>query len=255
LPCTLVPAYYNTIRFLLGSRSRTAHISYRKRGPESRRGQHSRQCGLPRPVSTTRPHQSSVTTCRGRMACSPRQSPAVGAMFGTPESCRKVSGVIVKSLHKDEQAAFADFCLPNPVVQNLALHVFPSNFDHNQKQRDEPSVEDVWSAVSIPRTADSALPRQGNVLNSPRRAGALGQTLHHATPWQQTSTFTLSTPYAIATNDSRFHEAKEDKAALAAVAFSAGMGTAAPAAGMTTSKGNTLHALPSMRNSMLNDSC
>lgn len=189
------------------------------------------------------------------MACSPRQSPAVGAMFGTPESCRKVSGVIVKSLHKDEQAAFADFCLPNPVVQNLALHVFPSNFDHNQKQRDEPSVEDVWSAVSIPRTADSALPRQGNVLNSPRRAGALGQTLHHATPWQQTSTFTLSTPYAIATNDSRFHEAKEDKAALAAVAFSAGMGTAAPAAGMTTSKGNTLHALPSMRNSMLNDSC
>lgn len=205
------------------------------------------------------------------MACSPRASPAVGAMFGTPESCRKVSGLVVKSLHRDEQAAFANMQLPQPFLpgytcssrttSTTSSSARPSsevtNCEYNRKQRDEPTVEAVWAAVynpppQSPRLVSQPPPRQGNILKSPRRADALGQTMHHASPWQNDGQFTLQTPYPMATDESRFADAIADKAALAAVAFSAGMGTAAPPAGMSTNRRNTRDDLPSMRGAMMN---
>ena len=151
-----------------------------------------------------------------------------------------------QSLHRDEMAALQSFALP-PAVLPFA----PTNCAYNKKQRDEPDVQAVWSAVNRPpagapsarQTANLAAMPKGNGLKSPRRTAALGETLHHATPWEQPSTFTLSTPYAIATNESRFADAQADKAALAAVAFTAGLATAGPNAGLSSFRCN-LQRLP-----------
>ena len=89
------------------------------------------------------------------------------------------------------------------------------------------------------------------MLSSPRRNSFVGQTCHHATEWKQQATFNLETPYPIATSDSRFADFVEDKAALAAVAFTAGRTIAAPAAGMSSNRGSTLQDLPSLRKGMM----
>jgi len=92
---------------------------------------------------------------------------------------------------------------------------------------------------------------QGNVLSSPRRTSILGETLRHASQWQ-TSSYELETPYAMETRDSRFLEAEADKAALAAVASTAGLAVASgPSAGLSTNRRNTHFDLPSMRREML----
>lgn len=115
----------------------------------------------------------------------------------------------------------------------------------SHKRRDEPDAQAVVDAlVAPPPTAppdgDGYAPRQGVVLASPRRWDALGQTARHAGPWTTApQTFVLDTPYPMNTYESRFADADEDKAALAAVAYSAGRATAAgPVAGMTTGHAN-----------------
>ena len=114
-----------------------------------------------------------------------------------------------------------------------------------------------WCALHVPPAgapsggAKGPMPRQGNVLSSPRRVSVVGQTCHHASEWKQPATFTLETPYPMATHDSRFADAAEDKAALAAVAFTAGMKVAGPAAGMSSNKHSTLQDLPSLRQGMM----
>ena len=158
------------------------------------------------------------------------------------------------SLHKGEQDALQKFALPPSVV------VPPDQLskEFNTKQRDEPTVESVWEAVNKPPAGapssgarNAPPPRQGNVLSSPRRVSNVGETCHHASPWRQPATFTLETPYPIATSDSRFADFAEDKAALAAVAFTAGRSVAAPPAGMSSNKGSTLQDLPSLRKGMM----
>ena len=191
------------------------------------------------------------------VAVTPPRTAAVGAFFGTPDSARKVPGMSGQALHRDEMAALNRFALPAAV-----LPLTPTNCSFHKKQRDEPDVQAVWSAVHRPpagapsarqSAADLAAMPKGNVLKSPRRTAALGETLHHATPWEQPTNFTLSTPYAMATNESRFADAQADKAALAAVAFTAGLATAGPNAGISTNKMNTLQELPSMRKPMMNN--
>ena len=141
------------------------------------------------------------------------------------DSARKVPGMGAPSLHKGEQDALQKFALPPSVV------VPPDQLskEFNTKQRDEPTVESVWEAVNKPPAGapssgarNAPPPRQGNVLSSPRRVSNVGETCHNASPWRQPATFTLETPYPIATSDSRFADFAEDKAALAAVAFTAG---------------------------------
>ena len=182
---------------------------------------------------------------------SPAARPAaVGVMIGTPDSARKVPGMHGQSLHRDEQAAMGAFALPQPVLANDKSSKFDNRFQCN----DEPSSDQVWSAMHKPPSNAPTLhvvnmpQRQGNVLNSPRRTAGIGETLKHASPWRQPGTFTLSTPYAMQTEESRFAEFDATKASLAAVAHTAGVGTAAPTAGMSTRKKNGELELPSMRN-------
>ena len=81
---------------------------------------------------------------------------------------------------------------------------------------------------------------------------SLGETAHHASAWVNApKEFHLETPYPELTADSRFADAAADKAALAAVAFTAGLGTAEPVAGLSTNRKNTMGDLPAMRQGML----
>ena len=75
---------------------------------------------------------------------SPRASPAVGALFGTPDSSRRMVTGEIKSLHADEVKALKEFQLP------AGLPVKPEELSHeyNVKQRDEPSVDSVWEAMN-----------------------------------------------------------------------------------------------------------
>ena len=195
---------------------------------------------------------------------SPRATPAVGAMFGTPESARRIPGASAdaKFMQREEARALnhgagdamvtAVFVLP-PSLSEL------SN-EYNKRQRDEPTETEVKAALqkmppTAPRLGVAPLGqqqpiRQGNVLNSPRLTAALGEVPRNAAWPQGKAPFVLETPYPMATTDSRFADAEADKAALAAVAFSAGYQTAAPVAGMTTMCKSTHVALPSMRKQM-----
>ena len=76
---------------------------------------------------------------------SPRASPAVGAIFGTPESARKLPGhnIAVPSLHKGEQAALGQFTLPPSIV---APPESLSN-EFRQKQRDELAETPVIKSI------------------------------------------------------------------------------------------------------------
>ena len=193
---------------------------------------------------------------------SPRATPAVGAMFGTPESARRIPGASADSqfMQREEARALqrdaASFTLP-PSLAEL------SN-EFNKRQRNEPTAWEVNAALQeAPKTApklhiETPLSqqqkqpvRQGNVLNSPRLTAALGEVPRNAS-WPQASTprFVLETPYPMATSESRFADAEADKAALAAVAYTAGYRTAAPVAGMTTACKSMHVALPSMRKQM-----
>lgn len=214
---------------------------------------------------------------------SPRAHAAVGAMFGTPDSARYKPGDATRSnfLHNEEVKALNTFQLPAPVLTGQ-----PS-FEFNKKQRDEPTEDQVWQALhqvnaaatfffcggrvhassdgrrsplarcqppaKAPSQAVEPAPeRFGNVLQSPRRVSVVGQTCHHASEWRQAKqTFELSTPYPMATNESRFADAAADRAALAAVAYTAGQRTVAPAAGTSSNRQNTFGALPSMRAQMM----
>lgn len=91
--------------------------------------------------------------------------------------------------------------------------------------------------------------RQGVVLASPRRTSELGRPAVSSSEWGAPS-FTLDTPYPIATADSRFADYDEDAASLAAVAHSAGSRPAVPTAGLSTDRKNTHGDLPSLRAGM-----
>lgn len=187
---------------------------------------------------------------------SPRASPAVGAMFGTPDSARRVPnrGGACKFMLSDEQRALQDdqIQLP-PSLLSSEMSCEP------HQRRNEPTVDRVWEALHKPPAgapssgSGAPPPRYGNVLASPRRISNLGETQRHASEWNVPKAFNLETPYPIATKDSRFVEAEADKAALAAVAYTAGYAVAAPTAGMTTGKQSTKNTLPSMRPQMMNN--
>jgi hypothetical protein len=133
----------------------------------------------------------------------------------------------------------------------------------SRSSHDEPSADDVLNAmVASPRcaptsTASPMTPEcKANYLlvrqaSSPRRATPLGQTNHHATPWHTTS-FELDCPYGQTTTDSRFADVEADKAALWAVAHTAGRPTAAPVAGMSSAKHRAIKELPSLRREVTN---
>jgi hypothetical protein len=189
---------------------------------------------------------------------SPRRSPAVGAMFGTPDSHRRSDkGQPAHLLHKEEAAALGHFALPASILSSPQQREQRLSHEFNAKQRDEPSVSSVHEAMEIapnqaPIGGRGGPPRMGVVLQSPRRISVLGETQRHASQWRQEPTFTLKTPYPVATEESRFADAEADKAALAAVAHTAGRSPAAPPAGMTTNRQATMDHLPSMRRQMMN---
>lgn len=205
----------------------------------------------------------------------------MGALFGSPESCRRVPGNLgtraaLSSLLSGEQEALREqealqeqyasnaALPPSPLLQKpppqllrLPSDIVSSPSPRVRKVRDEPSAQDVLNALHQPPVQaptprhSSDVPRQGNVLSSPRRTSILGETLRHASQWQ-TSSYELETPYAMETRDSRFLEAEADKAALAAVASTAGLAVASgPSAGLSTNRRNTHFDLPSMRREML----
>jgi hypothetical protein len=126
---------------------------------------------------------------------------------------------------------------------------------------DQPSVDDVrdamlaspWVAPASPRAPYQAQqrPQMLRQLSSPRRATPLGQTNHHASPWP-TQSFQLDCPYGMTTADSRFADAEADRAALEAVALTAGQPTAAPVAGMSSALFRASKELPSLRREVSN---